>query len=186
MQARRFLAALVAIPVFAVLVGCQPGAESPTTTPTSRTTVPTTASPPTTPSQEDLLRQASEVHGAIFAEINRLEGAGGAKELPASLKRYVTGELEKNLVTLYVTHWPSEGKVRTGPAPTLQWVRPREVDKAGALVATIGCVDATKSRFSTRRETSLPGIIQTQIFRYAFFGGEMKAFSSDFERVTKC
>lgn len=183
MKAHRFIAATVVVPV---LAACQPAPSTPTTTHHTTTSTPTMPSP-STPSQEELFREASDVYRGIRIEIDNLEAAGGAKELPPSLKQLVTGELEKNLHAVYVESWPQRRKIRTGPAPTVRWIRNYEGNRmAGTLIATLGCVDATKSVFTVGRGSPGPGVIQTQTFYYALVDGKLKAFNSDFEVVDRC
>lgn len=186
MQVRHILAAVVAVPVLGVLVACQPAPESPTASPTSPTsTVPTTASQ-STPSHEELFREASEVYRRIRLEVDKLEAAGGAKELPASLKQYVTGELEANLSALYVDLWPKDHKKRIGEARII-WVGKSQLQlPSGAVTATSACVDASGAEIRYPDGTFNKGIIQTQIFFYGHFDGRLKAFASHSEKVTTC
>lgn len=179
MKARHILAATAALPL---LIACQPGTPPPNTT----NTAPTTTSP-STPTQEQLFNQASNLYRKISTEVNALEAAGGAKELPTSLKQYVTGELEKNLHAVYIESWPQQRKQRTGPAPAISWIKAYTGStRAGAITSTIACVDARKSAYRTGGHSPQPGGVQHEILFYALDGGSLKAFDSAWEDASAC
>ncbi len=181
MRVRRLLAAVCAVPL---LVACQPDPTTPSATSTSPNATVTTSP---TPSEEELFRQASDVYRRIRVEIDKLEAAGGAKELPPSLTQYVTGTLEANLAALYVDTWPRDQKRRTGEAPVVVWLRLwQQSAPSGNVVALHACVDASKAEIRYADGRVNKGIIQTQTFFFGWFGGQLKAFASKSEKVTTC
>lgn len=183
MRVRYLVVAAVALPL---VVACQP---NPTTRsdPTTSAAPTTTSQSPSTPSQEELFREASEVYRGFSDEINRLEAAGGAMALPESLRQYVTGQLEKNLVAVYVESWPQQHKIRTGPAPTIGWIRAYQGTlKPGAVSATIACVDARRSLYRSGTQAPGPGKLQHEILHYKYIGGDLKAFDSGWEDASTC
>lgn len=139
-----------------------------------------------TPSKEKLFQQAAQMYREYFAEMNDLAKTGGAKEIPDSLKKYVTGDLEES--KLGTLRWYEAHDMTT-------WGRPRRIisidqsDKTreDSVVSIRVCIRGTDGGLQVKHgKKDINWLNGYDVVYFKYFDGELKAFDSSWAEVSEC
>lgn len=172
-----FVAGALAV---AVVAACQGAAPSP-----SGSTTPTSSAVASAAGSAQLYAEAEQIYRAMRVEMEKLERAGGADELPPELSQYVTGYLEETLTGMY-RYWKEEGLVLSGQSESIEWIRPYDRRRDGSLVALAVCSDGTKAELSQGGTPSERGDVAINYYFFKHFDGVLKGFDVEYKRVESC
>lgn len=170
-----------------VVAGCQ----SPTSDETFGTPTPPYQGVPsseisTPPREDQLYSEAEQIVRNMLAEMEKIERAGGADQLPPEFAQYLAGSLKRDF-TIQYQQWKEAEYVLTGQAGTTEWIRKSNQTHAeGSLVSVAVCTDG---RLAGLRQSGTPvsvGVAGINTYDFKYFDGKLKAFFGKGREVESC
>lgn len=164
-------------------------------TPSESVTPSTTVSPSGTPSSSTTLSEeekkvfweADKQFRAYFAEMLKLEAAGGAKKLPPVFDKYVEEPFKSELAKVMAEINEDGGKLANPQDVKLIYVaRNKAKLPEGAAVVLVACVDSTKARVVGGTLDQPTGHIQHVLQYKRSNDGLMKIFKGSVTEVKQC
>ncbi|SES05681.1 hypothetical protein SAMN05443377_1485 [Propionibacterium cyclohexanicum] len=139
-------------------------------------------------SQAELDAEAERVYRAFFAEEQKVLLAGGAEELPESVKPYITGDFEKMIEAGFQEVHRNRWKLQPDRSAEIVALKPdHSLLSVEVLAALVTCSDSRSSGFLTSEGELLPGGIDyASLYFSRNTDGQLKVFNSKSEEVTAC
>lgn len=171
----------------ALLTSCHAGTTQPTPPPTTHVATqdaPTSSSSPTATSSDALYDEAERVFRAYYKEHEKATRAGGFTTMPASMKKYVTGQFERDVTSLF-RNQHRQGVRSKGGKFRIDWLRPAQ---QGPLPISLEvCTDATSTTTTDARGRVLrKGVRLEYIVGFSRKDGALRIAAGSSERVSSC
>ncbi len=183
MKLSQAVTAISLVAALFVVTGCSSSSAESVSEPPSASH---TAAASNSPGQEELYEQAVGIYRNMRVQMEEIERAGGADELPPELDQYVEGFLAETLTGTY-RQWKRDQMVLYGRAETDVWVREDSDGQVeGSLVSVAVCSDGRQAQIKKAGVPMSSGVVGINYYAFKYFSGELKAFDVEYEVIDSC